>query len=265
MGKAHQPKKFPFYNKLELFVPEDKAQKDIRKPNFPGVEFVRSTDDFTGSFFFLATYMIRIDGAYQEAEFNHMMNYAKKFGISRANQIQLKHFTSYLLSRKNVPYHDLCTKIAAYVPLEDRMHLFHFLCELAHSDGKYLNVEHKRLQLIGFQLGLQKRDMLSVVHAYLEEALRKQKIAEAEKQAAQAKQKRRQLKRILSNRLDSAFKVLGLSPNCSDEELKSRYRKLVKQHHPDRFATLGEVHIKKATERFKAIQEAYEKIEKSRN
>lgn len=49
------------------------------------------------------------------------------------------------------------------------------------------------------------------------------------------------------------YQVLGVSKNVTEEELKSVYRKLAKQYHPDR--NPGD---KEAEEKFKEVQEAYD-------
>ncbi len=49
------------------------------------------------------------------------------------------------------------------------------------------------------------------------------------------------------------YETLGVSPDCTDEELKRAYRKLARQHHPD--ANPGDT---QAEARFKEIRSAYE-------
>lgn len=51
------------------------------------------------------------------------------------------------------------------------------------------------------------------------------------------------------------YKVLGVRPGASSEELHDAYRRLVKLHHPDRNGGSAE-----ATRRFQEIQEAYETV-----
>jgi DnaJ like chaperone protein len=58
------------------------------------------------------------------------------------------------------------------------------------------------------------------------------------------------------------YKVLDVTPDSSEEEIKTNYKKLVKEFHPDTIVSKGlpEEFIQFATKRFREIQEAYETI-----
>jgi DnaJ like chaperone protein len=62
------------------------------------------------------------------------------------------------------------------------------------------------------------------------------------------------------------YKVLGVDKSMSDDELKSAYRKLVRDHHPDRLVAQGmpEEFINQATEKLATINAAWDRIEKER-
>ncbi len=66
---------------------------------------------------------------------------------------------------------------------------------------------------------------------------------------------------------ESAYHVLGLAPDASDEALKHRYRTLVKEYHPDRIAAKGlpDEFTRFAQDKFREIQTAYESIKKERH
>lgn len=53
------------------------------------------------------------------------------------------------------------------------------------------------------------------------------------------------------------YGVLGVSKGASADEIKSAYRRLAKQYHPDVFATADESKKKEAEQKFKEIQHAY--------
>ena len=66
--------------------------------------------------------------------------------------------------------------------------------------------------------------------------------------------------------LDKYYKMLNCTPASSNEEIKSGYKKLVKDFHPDTIISKGlpEEFIDFASTRFREIQESYEKIRQER-
>ena len=58
------------------------------------------------------------------------------------------------------------------------------------------------------------------------------------------------------------YKVLGISPGASDDEVKEAYRRLARKYHPDNYVNnpLSDL----ATEKMKEINEAYDEIQRQR-
>lgn len=68
------------------------------------------------------------------------------------------------------------------------------------------------------------------------------------------------------DRVAAAYAVLGVDGNASDAEVKTAYRRLMNQHHPDKLVAKGlpEEMVALATERTQEIKAAYETIKAAR-
>lgn len=62
-----------------------------------------------------------------------------------------------------------------------------------------------------------------------------------------------------------AYDIIGLSPQASDQEIHSVYRKLASQFHPDTGTDLDDSQREQANEAFLRIQDAYNRIITDRN
>ena len=62
--------------------------------------------------------------------------------------------------------------------------------------------------------------------------------------------------------MNDPYSVLGVSANASDEEIKKAYRELARKYHPDNYQDNPLADL--AEEKMKAINEAYESIQKMR-
>lgn len=58
--------------------------------------------------------------------------------------------------------------------------------------------------------------------------------------------------------MSNPYEVLGVSPNCSNEELRDAYRKLAKKYHPDNYTDTNLADV--AEEKMKEINAAYDEI-----
>jgi DnaJ like chaperone protein len=68
------------------------------------------------------------------------------------------------------------------------------------------------------------------------------------------------------NELKTAYRVLGVSDNATNAEVKKAYRRLMSEHHPDKLVAKGlpEEMMQLAKEKTQDIQTAYDKVKKAR-
>ena len=81
---------------------------------------------------------------------------------------------------------------------------------------------------------------------------------------ARAHQARGEGKEFVS--LEDAYGVLGVEPNASDQEVKTAYRRLMNQHHPDKLVARGlpESMMGVAEQKTQEIRAAYDRIKAQR-
>ena len=73
------------------------------------------------------------------------------------------------------------------------------------------------------------------------------------------------IKNMFIPETDSSYKILEIEPASTNEDVKKAYRRMAMKYHPDKVSHLGEEFRKTADEKFKKVNEAYEKIKKERN
>ena len=129
--------------------------------------------------------------------------------------------------------HSGVAQIKAHMDIPQRLQLLHYLIGIAKADGHVSRAELDTLKSIALYLGISRQESDSLFAMY-------------------------------RNTLDDAYKVLEITPDATDDEVKKAYKQMAFKHHPDRVESLGADVKKAAEEKFKAIAAAYEAIKKER-
>ncbi len=190
-----------------------------------------TTGDFAGSLLVLVASVMKADGRVLRSELDYVKKYfVQAFGEASATEA-LKILRDIL--KQTIPVRDVSVQIKQRMDYASRLQLLHFLFGVADADGQIDQSELKLIEQISYYLGISSSDLGSVKNMFIKS-------------------------------IDSAYKILGVDKNISNEELKKTYRKLAIKYHPDKVNYLGEDIKKKANEKFQKINEAYESIKKER-
>lgn len=187
-------------------------------------------NSFMMSLLVLATAVIKADGKLSNSELQNVKSFIRtNFGEQAASEAE---GIVRQLMVKDINIYQVGAQIRTYMNYSQRLQLFQYLVQLAQCDGM-VQAELDVLDSIAGAISLSNTDRDSLLNMYRQQA-------------------------------DSAYKVLGIEPSATDDEVRKAYKRMALKYHPDKVATLGEDVQKAAEEKFKKVQQAYEQIKKER-
>jgi DnaJ like chaperone protein len=187
--------------------------------------------DFSISLLVLSAAVMRADGKVMKSELDYVRNFfIRQFGVETANS-RIQMLQEILKQDFNLP--EVCQQIGQYMEYPSRLQLLHYLFGLSSADGQFNPKEVEMIGLISGYLGIDRQDYESIRAMFVKD-------------------------------LNSAYKVLEIAPEASDEDVKAAYRKMAVKYHPDKVAHLGDDVQIAAKEKFQQLSAAYEEIKKQR-
>lgn len=190
-----------------------------------------TTADFNLSLLALMAAVMKADGKKLKSELDVVKAFLAQL-FPKQNLPEVLSTFKQLLD-KDIPVRDVCMQIRQNMDHSSRLELFRLLFEIAFADKVFQSQEESMLKMIASYLGISEKDYLSIKAMYVPDT-------------------------------DSAYKILEVDPNVSDDEVRKAYRRMAVKYHPDKVANLGEDHVKKANEKFAAVNEAWNIIKKER-
>lgn len=199
---------------------------------YRGRSYRTTAGDFGLSLILLVATVMKADGKVVRSELDFVRNFFRKqFGEETAGEALLMLRD---LLKQDIPVADVCRQISRNMEYASRLQLLHMLYGISLSDRHADLRELNAIETIAGYLNISQKD-------------------------------RESLKNMFVPSDDAYYKILEIEATATNEEVKKAYRKMARKFHPDMVSHLGEDFREVANEKFRKVNEAYEKIKKSRN
>lgn len=196
-----------------------------------GFERSNPRDGFVVSLLVLMAAVMKSDGKVVKSELDFVKGQlAHMLGEQKAAEALLMLRD---ILKKEIPLKEVCHQIRINIDYQAKVQLLHLLFGLGKADGFLGKPEIHLVETIAGYLGVSNADYQAVFNMFYDN-------------------------------VDAAYKVLEVSPEAANEEIRKAYRKMAVRFHPDKVLHLGEEFQADANEKFKKVNEAYEKIKKER-
>ncbi len=209
------------------FESMNSGEYEYRPPRQQGTQ----PGDFRISLLILSAAVMKADGKQLKSE----LNYIRSFFIQNFGEITTRHYMQAFrdILKQEIPLQDVCLQIKSNMDLHSRMQLLHFLFGIALADGHAHTTEIKIIEKISDWLGINQYDFISIKNMFVKDT-------------------------------ESAWKILEIPPDSSEEVVKRAYRTMALKYHPDRVSHLGEEFQQAAKEKFQEVNDAYNFIKKKK-
>jgi DnaJ like chaperone protein len=205
------------------------AYEPQTRPNFNKPQ--TTPNDFIISLLILASAVMKSDDKILKSELDFVKRFLlQQFGTDEAER-QLLILRELL--KKEYDLQQVGLQIKQYMEYPSRLQLMHFLFGLAAADAQVHASELNIITRIGGILGISNTDFESIKAMFVKDTT-------------------------------SSYRILEITPDASDDELKKAFRRMAVKYHPDKVAHLGDDVQKAANSKFQELNAAYEKIKKER-
>ena len=188
--------------------------------------------DFVISVLVLLAKVMKADGKLLRSELDYVKSFLKQqFGVQQTREL-MKVFKEIL--DQDYPLRDVCKQIQRSMDHPSRLELIHILYGLSAADGDVHEKEIHVIQAIANYLNINKNDYESIKATFAKDN-------------------------------EAPYRILEIDPSASDQEVKKAYRKMATKYHPDKVSHLGKEMQDLAEEKFKAVNDAYQKIKKTQH
>ena len=192
---------------------------------------VTQPGDFKISLLILSAAVMKSDDKILKSELDFIKRFlVNQFGVNEAEQ-QVLALREIL--QQSFDLTAVSIQIRQFMDYPGRLQLLHFLFGIALADGESHPSEVRTIEQISHALGISSADLGSIKAMFIKDTA-------------------------------SAYRILEITPDATDEEVKKAYRKMALKYHPDRVSTMGEDVQKAAKIKFQELQTAYEEIKKKR-
>ncbi len=189
------------------------------------------TGDFTISLLVLAASVMKADGRVAKSELEYVRTFLnRQFGpeVTNQNILMLRE-----MLQKDFDVREVSQQIGRYMDYSSKLQLLHFLFGISHADGFTHQSEIDVIENISRYINIETGDFNSIKAMFVKDNFKN-------------------------------YKILEVTPDANNDELKKAYRKMATKYHPDKVSHLGADIQNAAKEKFQELNAAYEEIKKER-
>ncbi len=217
-----------------------------------------SQQDFTEIILILTAEVMKSDGDVKTSELNYIKNYLRNnYSLDTAQKLLIK-LRDILDSDYNVDA--VCNEIRGKASIHEKLYILQFLFGVAGADGNFNQPELATIQRISDLMGVSRNDYESIKSMYTFSYWSQAGFGGGYTYSGSSSS----FNTAQNYNLDNDYKILEIPSSATDEEVKKAYRNLAKKYHPDKVNHLGEEIRKDAEVKFTKLNQAYERIKKSR-